>query len=140
VHQDVSKSHLSANKLTTSANKLDASINSSTSQKKTHKEAEHRFLILTDNNSKAYKRDLANDESHLEEIQESNTKFLAKINGQSHARHRELTRLQKSKLKDEEERIDKAKRLADRTREQNRNQHREKIKNKMGKPYFSNEK
>lgn len=91
---------------------------------------------MTDNNSKVYKRDIANDESHLEEIQESNTKFLAKIHGQSHARHKELTRFQKSKLKDETEKMEKAKRLADRTREQSRNDRREKIKNKMGKLTF----
>lgn len=120
-----------ANNSRLSANKLDCSVGSSTSQKQ--RKIDHRFMILTDNNSKQYKRDVANDESHLEEIRENNSKFLTKIHVETNSRHKDLTRIEKAKVIAEQKKVDKRKRFAEMKRELSRNEKRDKIKKNMEK-------
>jgi len=67
-------------------------------------------MILTENNSHKYKRDAANDESQLEEIRESNSKFVAKIQEETQARHKDLTRIERAKLTRHQKKLDKGKR------------------------------
>ena len=57
------------------------------------RDSHHRYLILTENNSHMFRRDLAHDESRIDEQREENTKFVADLQEKATVRHKKLEKM-----------------------------------------------